>query len=40
MEQDQTWNILWPATTVGNTATQKCPGGGEAAGAIHNQDTQ
>jgi len=32
MEQDPTWNITWPATDVGVTATQKCPGGSEAEG--------
>ncbi|XP_065910088.1 uncharacterized protein [Dysidea avara] len=32
MEQDTIWNITWPATSVGNTAIQKCPGGGEVEG--------
>ena len=32
MEQDPTWNITWPATSVGDTAVQKCPGGGEVEG--------
>jgi len=34
MEQDSTWNITWPATNVSDTAIQKCPGGGEAAGSL------
>jgi len=34
MEQDSTWNITWPATNVSDTAIQKCPGGGEAAGTL------
>ena len=33
MEQDSTWNITWPATSVGDTAIQKCPGGSEAEGS-------
>ena len=33
MEQDPTWNITWPATSVGDTAIQKCPGGSEAEGS-------
>jgi len=32
MGQDTTWNITWPATSIGNTAIQKCPGGSEVEG--------
>ncbi|XP_065911114.1 adhesion G protein-coupled receptor L3-like [Dysidea avara] len=31
-EQDDTWNITWPAIGVDETAIQKCPGGSEAQG--------
>ena len=31
-EQDDTWNITWPATGIDQVATQKCPGGSETKG--------
>ena len=32
LEQDETWNVTWPATQLNGVATQKCPGGSEATG--------
>ncbi|XP_065903420.1 uncharacterized protein [Dysidea avara] len=32
LEQDDIWNITWPATVVAETAIQKCPGGSEVEG--------
>ena len=31
-ENDEIWNITWPATNASSRATQKCPGGSEATG--------
>ena len=31
-EQDEMWNITWPATNALTTAKQKCPGSSEAQG--------
>ena len=30
--KDETWSITWPATNIGGTAIQKCPGGSEVKG--------
>ena len=32
LEQDEVWNITWPATNASTTARQKCPGSSEAEG--------
>ena len=31
-EQDEVWNITWPATDASTIAQQKCPGNSEAEG--------
>ena len=34
-ENDEVWNITWPATNASITARQKCPGNSEATGKMH-----
>ncbi|XP_065903440.1 uncharacterized protein [Dysidea avara] len=36
-EQDNLWNIIWPATSINGVARQKCPGGSEAEGLATRQ---